>query len=47
MPVHMYNLTVVVDGRNVVDADGFIREGFVYMGIGRGDRNAYSINNQT
>jgi len=30
---------VVVDERNVVDADGFIGEGFVYKGIGRGDKN--------
>jgi UDP-N-acetyl-D-mannosaminuronic acid dehydrogenase len=32
---------VVVDGRNVVDADGFIGAGFVYMGIGRGDKNGH------
>jgi hypothetical protein len=38
---------VVVDGRNVVDADGFIGAGFVYKGIGRGDKNDHSINNQT
>ena len=35
---------VVVDGRNVVDADGFIGAGFVYKGIGRGDRNKHLIN---
>jgi hypothetical protein len=35
---------VVVDGRNVVDADGFIGAGFVYKGIGRGDRNEHLIN---
>ena len=34
---------VVVDGRNVVNADGFIGAGFVYMGIGRGDRNGHKI----
>jgi UDP-N-acetyl-D-mannosaminuronic acid dehydrogenase len=34
---------VVVDGRNVVDADGFIGAGFVYKGIGRGDKNDHSI----
>ena len=27
---------VVVDGRNVVDADGFIGAGFVHKGIGKG-----------
>jgi len=32
---------VVVDGRNVLDADGFIGAGFVYKGIGRGDRNGH------
>ena len=34
---------VVVDGRNVVNADGFIGAGFVYMGIGRGDRNEHQM----
>ncbi|MCG7848666.1 MAG: hypothetical protein MIO93_05745 [ANME-2 cluster archaeon] len=34
---------VVVDGRNVVDADGFVGAGFVYKGIGRGDRNEHQI----
>ena len=34
---------VIVDGRNVVDADGFIGEGFVYKGIGRGDKNDHPI----
>ena len=38
---------VIVDGRNVVGADGFIGAGFVYKGIGRGDKNGHSINNQT
>ena len=32
---------VVVDGRNVVDADEFIGAGFVYKGIG--DRNGHDI----
>jgi UDP-N-acetyl-D-mannosaminuronic acid dehydrogenase len=32
---------VIVDGRNVVDADGFIGVGFVYKGIGRGDKNGH------
>lgn len=30
---------VIVDGRNVVDPDAFIDAGFVYKGIGRGDKN--------
>jgi len=34
---------VIVDGRNVVDADGFIGAGFVYKGIGRGDKNGHDI----
>jgi UDP-N-acetyl-D-mannosaminuronic acid dehydrogenase len=38
---------VVVDGRNVVDADGFIGARFVYKGIGRGDKNDHPINNHT
>lgn len=28
---------VIVDGRNVVYADGFVVEVFVYVGIGRGE----------
>ena len=38
---------VVVDGRNVVDADGFIDEGFVYKGIGRGDKNNHLMNDHS
>jgi len=34
---------VIVDGRNVVDPDAFIRAGFIYKGIGRGDRNNHPI----
>jgi UDP-N-acetyl-D-mannosaminuronic acid dehydrogenase len=34
---------VIVDGRNVVDPDAFIRAGFVYKGIGRGDKNSHPI----
>lgn len=34
---------VIVDGRNVVDPDAFIREGWVYKGIGRGDKNSHEI----
>lgn len=33
---------VIVDGRNVIDPDEFISEGFVYKGIGRGDKNSHS-----
>lgn len=32
-----------IDGRNVVDADGFIGTGFIYEGIERGDKNDYSV----
>lgn len=35
---------VIVDGRNVVDPDQFIREGFIYKGIGRGDKNTHALN---
>lgn len=34
---------VIVDGRNVVDPDAFIRAGFIYKGIGRGDKNGHLI----
>jgi UDP-N-acetyl-D-mannosaminuronic acid dehydrogenase len=34
---------VIVDGRNVIDPDSFIRSGFIYKGIGRGDKNNHSI----
>jgi UDP-N-acetyl-D-mannosaminuronic acid dehydrogenase len=34
---------VIIDGRNLVDPDAYIREGFVYKGIGRGDRNSHPI----
>jgi UDP-N-acetyl-D-mannosaminuronic acid dehydrogenase len=34
---------VIVDGRNMVDPDAYIREGFVYKGIGRGDKNGHAI----
>nr|WP_304364414.1 nucleotide sugar dehydrogenase [Methanosarcina sp. KYL-1] len=35
---------VIVDGRNVVEPDEFIGEGFVYKGIGRGDKNGHEMN---
>ncbi|WP_292424294.1 nucleotide sugar dehydrogenase [Methanoregula sp.] len=34
---------VIIDGRNVIDPDAFIAEGFVYKGIGRGDKNGHAI----
>ena len=37
---------VIVDGRNVVDPDAFIRAGFIYKGIGRGDKNSHPVRRQ-
>jgi UDP-N-acetyl-D-mannosaminuronic acid dehydrogenase len=34
---------VIVDGRNMVDPDACIRAGFVYRGIGRGDKNRHPL----
>lgn len=34
---------VIIDGRNLIDADAFIRHGFIYKGIGRGDKNSHPI----
>ncbi|KQC04674.1 MAG: NDP-N-acetyl-D-galactosaminuronic acid dehydrogenase [Methanoculleus sp. SDB] len=34
---------VIVDGRNIIDPDGFIAHGFVYKGIGRGDKNSHEM----
>jgi UDP-N-acetyl-D-mannosaminuronic acid dehydrogenase len=34
---------VIVDGRNVIDPDMFIEKGYIYLGIGRGDKNHHSI----
>jgi len=34
---------VIIDGRNMVDPDAYIREGFVYRGIGRGDKNSHPL----
>ena len=34
---------VIVDGRNVVDPDAWIAAGFVYRGIGRGDKNRHVL----
>ncbi|MDD1689402.1 MAG: nucleotide sugar dehydrogenase [Methanoregula sp.] len=45
---YLKNLTgkkhpVIVDGRNMVDPDTYIRLGFIYKGIGRGDKNRHEI----
>lgn len=34
---------VIIDGRNVIDPDKFINAGFVYKGIGRGDKNQHAL----
>ena len=34
---------VIIDGRNMIDPDAYIRAGFVYKGIGRGDKNGHAI----
>ncbi len=34
---------IIIDGRNMIDPDQFIRHGFVYKGIGRGDKNSHII----
>ncbi|HSA38788.1 MAG TPA: nucleotide sugar dehydrogenase [Methanoregula sp.] len=34
---------VIIDGRNLIDADVFIRCGYIYKGIGRGDKNSHPI----
>ncbi len=34
---------VIADGRNIIDPDAFIRAGFIYKGIGRGDKNNHPI----
>ncbi|MCK9631780.1 MAG: nucleotide sugar dehydrogenase [Methanoregula sp.] len=38
-----HDTIVIVDGRNVIDPDMFINAGFVYKGIGRGDKNEHPI----
>jgi len=45
---YLRNLTgkkhpVIVDGRNMIDPDTYIRLGFIYKGIGRGDKNSHPI----
>ncbi|MBN2111269.1 MAG: nucleotide sugar dehydrogenase [Methanosarcinaceae archaeon] len=34
---------VIIDGRNVINPDRFIEAGFIYKGIGRGDRNDHPV----
>jgi UDP-N-acetyl-D-mannosaminuronic acid dehydrogenase len=34
---------VIIDGRNLIDPDTFISQGFVYKGIGRGDKNSHPL----
>jgi UDP-N-acetyl-D-mannosaminuronic acid dehydrogenase len=34
---------VIIDGRNIIDPDQFISTGFVYKGIGRGDKNNHMV----
>ena len=34
---------VIVDGRNLIDPDAWINQGFIYQGIGRGDKNHHPI----
>ena len=47
-PRHILTLTgkvhpAIIDGRNMIDPDLYIRQGFVYKGIGRGDKNMHKI----
>ncbi|WP_424359205.1 nucleotide sugar dehydrogenase [Methanocella sp. MCL-LM] len=37
---------VIIDGRNIIDPDTYISHGFVYKGIGRGDKNGHRIADQ-
>jgi len=34
---------VIVDGRNVIDPDAFIRNGFVYKESDEGDKNGHPL----
>ncbi len=36
-------LPVIVDGRNIIDPDQFIQAGWIYKGIGRGDKNNHLL----
>lgn len=35
--------SVIVDGRKLIDPDAFINAGFIYKGIGRGDKNNHTV----
>lgn len=34
---------IIIDGRNMIDPDNFIKNGFIYKGIGRGDKNNHKV----
>lgn len=34
---------IIIDGRNIVDPDQYINLGFIYKGIGRGDKNNHQV----
>ena len=47
-PKNLQNLSgkthpVIIDGRNMIDPDLYINHGFVYKGVGRGDKNSHKI----
>jgi len=47
-PNHILTLSgkahpAIIDGRNMINPDLFIKHGFVYKGIGRGDKNLHKI----
>jgi len=37
-------MPVIIDGRNMIDPDIFIKDGWIYQGIGRGDKNSHPLN---
>ena len=37
---------VIIDGRNIIDPDTFVNQGFIYKGIGRGDKNMHKISHK-
>ena len=38
------SMPVLIDGRNMADPDIFIKNGWIYKGIGRGDKNSHPLN---
>lgn len=34
---------IIIDGRNIIEPDAYINAGFIYRGIGRGDKNNHII----